>query len=94
MNLVQIEWADSRRPTSEWFRASELPAFEFCRCVSVGFLIQDDENIKVLAANVADLADNDMQATGVIVIPTVAVLKQTALTSCSSPESKPKRRRF
>lgn len=89
MNLVQIEWADSRRPASEWFRASELPTFEFCRCISVGFLIQDDPNIKVLAANVADVDNSDLQATGVIVIPTIAVLKQTALTSCSSPASKP-----
>lgn len=48
---------------------------EVCHCVSVGFLIHNDENRKVLAANMADLANENLQASGIITIPTLAVLK-------------------
>lgn len=70
--LVLIEWKDSRQPTSGWQRVEEVGKRAYCDCVSVGWLIQDDADAKVLAANVADI-NEDMQATGVITIPTAAV---------------------
>lgn len=75
-----IEWADSRQPTVEWARLNDTTKLEFCRCYSVGFVVQDDKDVVALAANVADV-EEETQATGVIVIPTVAVLKRTTLTS-------------
>lgn len=70
--LVLIEWKDSRQPTGAWQRVGEIGKLEYCDCVSVGWLIQDDADVKVLAANVADI-NEDMQATGVITIPAAAV---------------------
>lgn len=91
--LVLVEWADSRQPTNEWVRLGETQRREFCRCYSVGYVVQDDREVVALAANVADVGE-EAQATGVIVIPRVAVLKRTPLTSCgSAPASKRKRRR-
>lgn len=87
-----IEWADSRQPTNEWVKFDAHSKHDFCRCYSVGFVVQEDDDVIVLAANVADVED-EAQATGVIVIPHVAVLKRTALTSCSSLVSNPKLRR-
>lgn len=87
-----IERADSRQPTNEWVKLDAEGKRDFCRWYSVGFIVQDDKDVIALAANVADVGD-EAQATGVIVIPRVAVLKQTALTSCSSSVSKPKLRR-
>ena len=86
-----IEWADSRQPTNAWVRLDKGPQLGFCRCYSVGFLVQEDKDIIVLAANVADV-EEEAQATGVIVIPRVAVLKCTTLTSFLPPASKQKRR--
>jgi hypothetical protein len=71
--LVQIEWVDSRQPTAAWRRVSDLDYLSECRCTSVGFLLRDDDRVKVLAVSIADEGD-EMQATGVYVIPTAAVL--------------------
>src|SRR3989344_5454723 len=90
--LMLVEWADSRQPTNEWVRLGDAQRREFCRCYSVGYVVQDDQEVIALAANVADVGE-EAQATGVIVIPRVAVLKRTSLTSGSSLASKPKRRR-
>lgn len=87
---ILIEWADSRRPTNEWVRLDETEQRDYCHCYSVGFVVQDDENVIALAANVADVGE-EAQATGVIVIPRVAVLKRTTLTSSSPAALKRKR---
>jgi len=86
-----VEWVDSRQPTNEWVRLDGVRR-EFCRCYSVGFVVQDDEDVIALAANVADVEEEE-QATGVIVIPRVAVLKRTVISCGSGPVSKRKRRR-
>jgi hypothetical protein len=72
VKLVLIEWKDSRRVIDGWTGLTEIGKQISCDCVSVGFLIQDDNDVKVLVANVADI-ETDMQATAGIVIPTVAV---------------------
>lgn len=77
--LVLIEWLDSRQPIASWQHLRDLAIPEVCRCVSVGFLIHDDGNKKVVAPNLADLSDDDMQASGMIVIPTPAVLRVVKL---------------
>lgn len=90
--LVQVDWVDSRQPTSSWERVGEIQARDYCPCVSVGWLLQDDEKVKVLAANVADTGD-EMQAMGIVTIPTASVLRVKLLTSSSArPASKRKRR--
>lgn len=77
---ILIEWADSRQPTNAWIRLDGTVQHNFCHCYSVGFVVQEDDDMIALAANVADI-DEEAQATGVIVIPRVAVLKRTTLTS-------------
>ena len=93
--LVLIEWKDSRQPNGAWQRLVEIGKQECCECVSVGWLIQDDASVKVLAANVADI-NEDMQASGVITIPTDAVhaIKPLVETTSSCPStSAPARKR-
>lgn len=67
-----IEWSDSRQPTNARAHLADIGKRTPVECVSVGFLIQDDDDVKVLAANMGDIGE-EMQATGVITIPTVAV---------------------
>ncbi|MGB7815633.1 MAG: hypothetical protein WBL28_04695 [Methylotenera sp.] len=79
-SLVLIEWEDSRQPIASWQRLSDFSRLEVCKCVSVGFLISDDEEQKVLASNMADIEDKDnIQASGVIHIPSKCVLKITPI---------------
>lgn len=80
--LVCIEWVDSRQPTAAWRRVNDLDYLSECRCTSVGFLLRETADAKILAVSVADEGD-EMQATGVYVIPTAAVLSVKLLTASS-----------
>jgi hypothetical protein len=89
--LVIIEWVDSRQPTQAWTRLLGFKPEGICQCVSVGFLVYDGEDYKVLAANMADVSsETDMQASGVINIPSACItritpLEEVATTSCGDP---------
>lgn len=84
--LVIIEWEDSAQPIASWRYLSGFDQFEAVRCVSVGWLIHDGDDVKALAQNFGNLDDeNSAQVSGVIQIPTrciVAVhnLKEPRLT--------------
>ena len=74
VRLVLVEWVDSRSPKSNWQRLSEMEDSVSCRCVSVGFLLRNGKDTKVLAPNMADIDSPDnLQASGIIVIPTKSV---------------------
>ena len=85
--LVLVEWMDSRRPEAAWQHLSDAQAWSACRCSSVGFLIADDDEVKVLAPNMADMDDaSNVQLSGAIVIPSSCVLSIVRLTL--TPERK------
>jgi len=74
MRLVKIEWVDSRSPTNKWERLNDLDDMDACQCVSVGFLVKDATDVKMLAPNLADKDDDsNIQASAAIVIPTCAI---------------------
>ena len=75
--LVLVEWLDSRQPTSAWVRVGDLQR-ECCWCYSVGFVVQRDRKVVVLAPNVSD-TDDYPQAIGAMVIPRAAVMGITQL---------------
>ena len=78
--LVMIEWIDSRSPAGQWQKLVELGENDYCKCVSVGFLLKDNKKVKVLAPNMADLDDpNNLQASGIIVIPSRCVTRIKSL---------------
>ncbi len=68
-SLVLIEWEDSAQPVANWQYLDDIDKLSVVRCQSVGFLIYDDENIKVLAPNIGDPDTEHAQASGVIRIP-------------------------
>lgn len=78
--MVLVEWVDSRQPTASWQRVSDIGYLSECRCTSVGFLLRGDDNAKVLAASIADEGD-ELQAAGIFVIPSSAVISITQLTN-------------
>ena len=72
--LVLVEWVDSRSPASHWEPLRDAAEGEVCECVSVGFLVKDSDEIKILVPNMADVEDEtSLQASGAITIPSCAV---------------------
>ena len=86
--LVIVEWEDSRQPEPGWERIAEFAPAGTCDCVSVGFLLYDGDDFKAIAPNMADIGSEDnMQASGVIHIPTRCVKKMTPLEETATSSS-------
>ena len=80
MRLVKIEWVDSRSTTNKWERLDDLDYMNACQCVSVGFLVKDEADFKMLVPNLADTDDDsDIQVSAVIVIPTCSITRMVSL---------------
>lgn len=78
--LVKIEWKDSSQPIAAWQHLSDLAENKPIHCFSVGFLLQNDVEMKVLAPNMADIhCDLNIQASGIITIPSSCVVKISKL---------------
>lgn len=78
--LVMIEWEDSAQPIPSWSYLASFEAPGTIRCVSVGWLIRDDDQMKALAPNMGAIDDeNSVQVSGVIQIPTRCVLHVTEM---------------
>jgi hypothetical protein len=84
--LVLVEWLDSGQPIPGWQWMDGLERRVPHRCLSVGFLVQDDEHAKVIAPNLGSSGGDDEwdQASGLITIPTPAVTKLERLTFSSA----------
>lgn len=78
--LVLIEWVDSSRIGDGWRMLDEIEAPEPHLCVSVGFVVKESKDAKVLAPNLADVrSDDNRQAYGGIMIPTGAIVREEVL---------------
>lgn len=73
--LVLITWEDSRQPRGAWVYISDLEQPRPVRCVTVGWLLKNEPDAKVVAQSMGDVEnDDDMQAGGVMVIPARCIL--------------------
>jgi len=94
--LVLIEWLDSGQPMPAWQWLDSIKDRRPHRCISVGFLVQDDAQAKVLAPNLG-ASDGDGrfdQASGLTTIPTASVqrilrVSGSAALLCSPPSACP-----
>ena len=78
--LVKIEWKDSTQPVPAWQHLNDLAENKPIHCLSVGFLLQSDAEMKVLAPNMADIhSELNIQASGIIAIPSSCVVKISKL---------------
>lgn len=79
--LVIIRWQDSRQPCGQWRFLSALPDQKPVEVASVGWLLKDTAEVKVLAQNIGDLGSpENAQASGIMTIPTRCVLSIETLT--------------
>lgn len=80
--LVMISWLDSRQPNPAWWRISDLNDSPMpVECATVGWLVHDGSDCKVVCQSVADLTTDDAQVGGVMTIPSRAVLRIDVLTT-------------
>lgn len=77
--LVMITWLDSRQTDGAWQWLSQFEKLTPVEAVSVGWLIQDDDNVKVLAQSMAPDGEN-MQTSGRKAIPSCCVVRIEALS--------------
>lgn len=79
--LVIIRWLDSRQPCGQWRYLSALPESNPVEVASVGWLVKDTPDVKVVCQNIGDLGDPEKaQASGIMAIPTRCVLSVERLT--------------
>ena len=79
--LVIIRWQDSAQPIPAWKHLSQLPATRAIECATVGWLLKDDNDVKVLCQSVGDLdSPQNAQASGIMTIPTRCVISIERLT--------------
>ncbi len=77
--LVLVEWEDSQQPVSRWQWVDEFNMPSPVGCVSVGFLIAQNEHALALSPNLGDLDQTRHQGCGVIRIPVKAVTRMIDL---------------
>ena len=80
MKLVLIEWVDSAQPLSAWCFLDDLPASDVVHCRSVGWLVGNSRDVKILAPNIGDLkGGGSAQGSGFIRIPSKAITRLVEL---------------
>lgn len=73
--LVLIRWEDSRQPCGQWRFLSAMPVAKAVEVASVGWLVEDTSEIKVICQNIGDLGNPEKaQASGIMVIPSRCVI--------------------
>lgn len=84
--LVIIRWFDSRQPCGQWRYLSALPETKPVEVATVGWLLKDTADIKVVCQSVGDLSNPaHAQASGIMTIPTRCVLSIERLTEEDCP---------
>lgn len=72
--LVMITWKDSRQPSGRWMFLHDIPDAKPVKCATVGWLLTDGDDAKVICQSMADIEASEMQAGGVMVIPACCVV--------------------
>jgi len=79
--LVIIRWLDSRQPCGQWRYLSALPDATPVEVATVGWLLKDTTDVKVVCQNIGDLENpENAQASGIMAIPARCVLSVERLT--------------
>ena len=53
--LVIVRWEDSAQPIPRWQHLSELDPPDIVECATVGWLIRDDDKVKVVAQSIGGI---------------------------------------
>jgi hypothetical protein len=87
MKIVRIEWLDSAQPVASWEFLRDVPAPKAHRCCTVGHLIHDGEEAKVVALSLGRNASSEEwdQAGGTMVIPACSIIRMDVISFSEAP---------
>lgn len=75
-----VEWIDASRISDGWIDCKNIPKPILHRCVTVGFLVADDDEAKLLLPTIADIEHPDNRhAYGGMLIPGAAIVSMRRL---------------
>ena len=74
LDLVKIEWEDSRQGTTDWVQFSEFEDLGVCHCVTVGWLYLEKPRYKIILPDLSDIHSDDPLYANSIYIPNSAIL--------------------
>lgn len=83
--LVQVEWEDSAQPVANWSYLTNTPSLEVIQCVSVGWLIDENDKVVMLVPNIGDYeSGSGAQGSGFIRIPKSTITRTVELQETTS----------
>jgi hypothetical protein len=78
--LVLVEWVDASRLNDGWMDLAAIPEPYPHLCVTVGFLVSENERGKILVPTVGDVGHKDNAHTyGGMMIPRSAIISERRL---------------
>lgn len=78
--LVQIEWFDASRLSDGWMNLSDIPDPYLHKCVSVGFVVAENDAGKILVPTIGDVGHPENSHTyGGMLIPASAIIREKVL---------------
>lgn len=78
--LVLIEWVDSSRISNEWVNLTDVPQAYLHKCVTVGFIVSENKNGKILVPTISDIEHPaDSHTYGGMMIPQKAIVSEKLL---------------
>jgi hypothetical protein len=64
MDLVIVEWQDSRQPERGWRWIDECETPEAVKCLTVGWLLKETDDALLVAQNLGDVSRDRKQFSG------------------------------
>ena len=78
--LVIVEWIDASRLSDGWMDIEAIPDAYLHKCVTVGFVISENKDGKVLIPTIGDIEHPDNSHTyGGMLIPLRAIISERVL---------------
>ncbi len=79
--LVLVEWIDASRLSDSWMDLSAIPDAYLHKCVSVGFVVSENEDSKIIVPTIGDVDHPANSHTyGGMLIPRRAIISETILS--------------
>jgi len=86
-NPELVHWLDSARPSPDWQFLSELPPLTVIRCISVGWVVDEDDAVLMLAPNVGDVDSESPQACGFLKVPKRSIVLRVPMVEANARPS-------
>ena len=73
--IVFIKWKDAKGVTSEWEYLKDSEMIHSVTCISIGFLMLENEEETIIASHIGDSESTEEQIIGLMAIPCCSILE-------------------